>query len=377
MSKVYDCLVLGIGGVGSAALYYAARRGWRTLGVDRFSPGHARGSSHGRTRIIRQAYFEHPDYVPLLIDAYQLWRDLEEASGQQFFRRTGLLQIGDPQGTVIRGIRRSAEQHRLAIGEYTAAELQTRFPFFQCRDSDVGIFEENAGFLRVEESIAAWVGLAREQGAELLERAVVEGWSTGPTGFELQTSEGRVHARRLIVAAGAWTAQLVPELAGHLKVIAKHQHWFYIPDERATLQQACPVFFFETAQGYFYGFPDIDGQGCKMSEHSGGTPVTDPLTVSRQLDPGDLQRVQDFAQSHFATPPASHLKHSVCMYTMSPDEHFMVDVADPHMAFAAGLSGHGFKFAPLLGKSLVDLVDGRERDDMDFLRVKRFNDSLV
>ena len=374
MSKNYDCIVLGVGGIGSAAMYYAASQGWRVLGLDRFPIGHARGSSHGQTRIIRQAYFEHPDYVPLLKSTYELWDDLEKITGQSLFQRTGLLQVGNPQSSIIQGVKASAEEHALTVREFDNATLQDNFPLFHFRDDDVGVLEENAGFLRVEECVSTFAQAALEMGAELVEGVTIEGWDQGAAGYEVTTSQGRFFGRRLIIAAGAWAHQLMPELDRELRVIAKHQHWFRIPDERTRLDKGCPIFFFETAEGYFYGFPDIDGNGTKICEHSGGTPVENALEINREIDPVDLERVQHFAHHSLNCPRGIHHDHRVCMYTMSPDEHFIVDRADDQVAFACGLSGHGFKFAPVLGKALVQLLEGSPRADMDFLKLKRFND---
>ncbi len=373
MSKNYDCIVLGVGGIGSAAMYYAASQGWRVLGLDRFPIGHASGSSHGQTRIIRQAYFEHPDYVPLLQSTYQLWDDLEKTSGESLFQRTGLLQVGDSQGSIIQGVKASAEEHRLTVREFDNAALRKAFPLFNYRDVDVGVLEENAGFLRVEKCVSAFARAAQSQGADFIDGVTIEGWDRGAAGYEVTTSQGCFRGRRLIIAAGAWANQIMPDLRKRLRVIAKHQHWFRIPDERTQLEKGCPTFFFETEEGYFYGFPDIDGNGTKICEHSGGTPVENPLEINRDIDPLDLERVQHFAHHSLNCPRGIHHDHRVCMYTMSPDEHFMVDLADEQVAFACGLSGHGFKFAPVLGKALVQLLEGTPRADMDFLKLKRFN----
>lgn len=376
MSKVFDCMVLGTGGMGSAALYYAAKKGWRVLGLDRFPPGHDRGSSHGQTRIIRQAYFEHSDYVPMAMDAYQLWAALEQESERKLFEPTGLLQIGAPEGPIISGIRESAVRHELPLREYDTNQLREAFPLFNCRDGDVGLYEEVAGFLRVEDCVETFADLAKSHGAELMNDVSVTGWSDGSAGFEVATSDGVLRCHRLIITAGAWASVLLPDMIPDLRVIAKHQHWFQIADDRVSLAEGCPTFFFERDNGYFYGFPSLGDRGAKIAEHSGGVEVPDPLSVNRDLDIEDLSRVQDFVHSCFNSPRAIHKAHSVCMYTMSPDEHFIVDRAGPSLVFACGLSGHGFKFAPVIGQALVNLLDGSERDDMAFLRCNRFNDEL-
>lgn len=373
MNKIYDCIVLGVGGVGSAALYYAAAKGWNVLGIEQFSVVHALGSSHGQTRIIRQAYFEHPDYVPLLKSAYGLWEQFEKTVGRSLFQRTGLLEVGHPDGPIIGGIRRSANEHGLAIRELNARELKAAYPFFSARQDDVAIVEENAGFLRVEPCLESFVEAAQELGATVLENVVVDGWDDSDGVVTVSTSDGVFHAKRIILTAGPWANACLPSLQIELKVIAKHQHWFRFTDDRINLKNGCPTFFFETDEGYFYGFPDLDGRGAKICEHSGGVNVDDPLNIRREIDLQDLERVQNFCNQYLDFPRGIHQDHRVCMYTMSPDEHFIVDRVAENCVFACGLSGHGFKFIPVLGQALVEMLEGRSRADMDFLRVSRFN----
>lgn len=377
--KKYDCIVLGVGGVGSAALYFAAKQGWNVLGIDRFSPGHHRGSSHGTTRIIRQAYFEHPDYVPLVLDAYRLWDDFEKESGQNLFQRTGLLQVGNPEGPIIGGVQRCADEHGLPLRRFETEDLRRAYPLFNCREGDVGLFEEIAGFLRVEDCVSTFAKHAIQLGATIIDNATISEWrELSNDDFVVKTDQGDFCSSKLIISGGAWSHDLMPDLLLDLKVISKHQHWFRIDDPRCQLGEGCPTFFFETDEGYFYGFPGMDGDGNKVAEHSGGVAVPDPLNVDRELNTVDLQRVQNFVHEYFNAPRGVHSSHSVCMYTMSADEHFMIDTlpSNKRVAFACGLSGHGFKFTSLIGKSLVDMLEGQRRDDMDFLRVNRFNNAL-
>ena len=376
MQQHFDCAVIGTGGIGSAALYEAARRGWSVIGIDRFAPAHDRGSSHGQTRIIRQAYFEHPDYVPLVLDSYTAWAAIEQESGESLLEQTGLLQVGHPGGPVIEGVLRSSREHGLAVESLSVPQMESRFPGFRYPADSIGVYEPVAGFLRVETCVRTLIRLAVRQGAHLAEPDPVQGWQTGDDGrHRLSTRSGRVLvADRLIVTAGPWAPGLLSDHVPELRIIAKHQHWFDCHQPRLAREAGCPVFFFETDEGYFYGFPDFDGRGNKLAEHSGGHPVSDPTTVDRNPDPGDLQRVSRFLTRHLLASHPRHSGHSVCMYTMSPDEHFIVDTIDPSgtIAVACGMSGHGFKFAPVLGQALVDMLDGRFRPDMEFLRLTRF-----
>lgn len=379
--KIYDCIVVGTGAVGSAALYYAAKKGWSVVGLDRFPIAHARGSSHGKTRIIRQAYFEHPNYVPLLKKAYQIWHELEMHCDQCLFERTGLLQVGPSDGPIIGGIRQSAREHGLPIVEFDSKQLGERFPLFHVPCEHVGLFEEVAGFLHVERCVEAMTMAATSIGAELVHGVSVLGWNRAGD-FQVTTDQATFRGKRLIFCPGAWAEELLGEQLKNrgvpLKVIRKHQHWFQLEDDRATLAANCPTFFFETQEGYFYGFPAIDDEGgVKLAEHSGEDVVTDPLNINRDLDQLDLSRVQHFMHQYFNSPRGVHINHSVCMYTMTADEHFIVDILDNEglIAVACGMSGHGFKFAPLIGKNLVRLLEGQREPDMEFLSLGRFNGS--
>ncbi len=376
--KTYDCIVLGTGGIGSAAAYFAARRGWSVLGLDRFPPAHARGSSHGRTRIIRQAYYEHPNYVPLALEAYRLWSELEQAANRKLVFQTGLLQVGDPDGDVVRGVSRSAREHQLPIERLTAEQVRQRWPVFNVPAGHVGLYETVAGYLPVETCVETMLSAAASLGAQLQHGVTVVGWSAENERCLVETDRETYSGRRLIICPGAWASNLVPGIGELLRVVRKHQHWFQIADERFALQAGFPTFLFETDDGFIYGFPQIDERGVKLAEHTRGETVEDPLSVDRSLDAEDLQRVQRFAAEYFNAPNPVHSDHSVCMYTMSPDEHFIVDMCDQHppVAFACGMSGHGFKFAPVFGQYLVQLVDGQPRSDLDFLRSGRFANTL-
>jgi sarcosine oxidase len=369
----YDAIVLGTGGVGSAAAFHLARRGLRVLGLDRFAPGHDRGSSHGETRIIRQAYFEHVDYVPLLLRAYELWRELEQAAGQPLLHQVGLLQIGPAEGAVISGVLRSARQHGLKVDELSPGEIRERFPAFHVPAGLTGVFEPTAGYLRVEQCVLAHVAMARQHGAEF-RTATVRSFRRDGSGVAVELESGEeLQAAKLVVTAGPWAPQFLADLGIPLVVRRKHVYWFAPAAE--TLAADCPTFLYELPGGVFYGFPVIDALGLKVAEHSGGQSVADPLDDPRRLDEGDLLRVRDFVDNHVAGGAGKLVRHSVCFYTMSPDEHFLVDrhPAMPQVVFAAGLSGHGFKFTSVLGEALADLaLHGTSPLPIAHLAINRF-----
>jgi len=372
---IYDAIVIGTGGVGSAALYHLARRGASVLGLDRFSPGHDRGSSHGQTRIIRKAYFEHPDYVPLLDRAYELWAELEQGRSEPLYHQTGLLQVGPADGLVLPGVLESAREHDLPVESLTAAEVTERFPGFVVPEALSAVFEEQAGYLLVEESVMAHIEHARRHGAELRTGRPVTRWQSSGDTVVVETETDRFEARNLIVTAGAWAARLLANLDLELEVQRKHLHWYANAEPNYRSARGAPIFLYEVPAGIFYGFPQIDDFGVKVAEHTGGEPVADPSSLDRSLDEQDQLRVEQFLKFHLPGVSAISTRHEACMYTMSPDEHFIVD-RHPHrdnVLFAAGLSGHGFKFTPVLGEILADLAhDGETSYPYEFLKLHRF-----
>jgi sarcosine oxidase len=370
----YDAIVLGAGGVGSAAMWQLAKRGLRVLGIDRFHPPHDRGSSHGQTRIIRQAYFEHADYVPMLLECYRLWEELEASAGRELKRETGLLQVGPRGGVVVSGVLNAAGRHGLGVDQLTAADIEQRWPAFRVPPELVGVFERRAGLLHVEQCVEACLDAARNHSAELLTDVEVKEW-TADDDIVVRTTAGEFRTARLIVTAGAWAGQVLAELGIQLSVRRKSLLWYGAKDGSTHADAGLPCYLFELPHGVFYGFPAIDDRGVKVAEHSGGNIVDDPARVDRALHETDHARVDAFVRVHLPAVEARSSAHAVCLYTMSPDEHFIVDrhPLDPRIVFAAGLSGHGFKFTPVLGRVLTELaIDGRTDMPVDFLSLSRF-----
>ncbi len=371
----YDAIVLGTGGVGAAALYELARRGRRAIGIDRFNPPHDRGSTHGHTRVIRQAYFEHPNYVPLLVESYRLWRELEQKAGQRLLHQIGLTQIGPADGVVVPGVLRAAEEHRLPIERLTAAEVRQRWPGIHVDDDLAGVYEPAAGYLLVENCVQSHLDAARAAGAELLAETEVVAWSVDGPEIRVRTTNDEIAAERLIITAGAWASQMLLGLKHRLIVRRKSLFWFAANSAEYDVNSGFPVFLFELPEGVFYGFPKLDARGVKFAEHSGGRAVHDPLVVDRTIDPAEQRRLVDVLSRCLPGVSRDVTDHSVCLYTMSPDEHFIVDRHPQHenVVFAAGLSGHGFKFAPVLGRALADLaLDGGSELPIGFLSLARF-----
>ncbi len=357
----YDLIVLGTGGIGSAALFHAAHRGLSCLGLDRFPPAHDRGSSHGESRLIRLSYFEHPNYVPLLRRSYALWDALDPA----LLTRSGILYAGPAEGETVRGVLASARQHKLVVNDVDPRD----FPQFMIPDGACALFEPDAGWLPVEDCIRAHLASALRHGAEHRWGESIEGWQERDAGIQVITDRASYSADRLVIAGGAWSSQLLAALNLPLTVTRKHLHWFDCDDQR--YQQG---FFIELPHGQFYGFPAKDGR-LKLAEHSGGEPIDDPLDARRERDPADDARIDDFVANHLPGVKPVRLDHASCFYTMTPDADFIVDhyPGSERVAFAAGLSGHGFKLAPALGELLVDRVTGTESEfDTAFIAMRPF-----
>jgi sarcosine oxidase len=372
--QTYDVIVLGAGGVGSAALAELARRGVRAVGIDRFDPPHDQGSSHGQSRVIRQAYFEHPNYVPLLKESYRLWRELEAATGQKLFHEVGLLEVGPADGVVVPGVLRAAAEHDLAVERVSAAEIEHRWPGLQVSDDLVGVIEQNAGYLLVEDCVAANLKIAQAAGASLMTNTVVHNWRVDGGGVHVRTDAGEISAGKLIITAGAWASSVLEQALPPLSARRKSLFWFAADSPQFDAESGFPVYLFELPSGVFYGFPRLEGR-MKVAEHSGGATIADPANVDRAIDFAEQQRVTTFLADHLPDVSLSVTNHAVCLYTMSPDEHFIVDRHPQHanVVFAAGLSGHGFKFTPVLGHALADIaLGGTSPLPIDFLSLQRF-----
>ena len=370
----YDMIVAGLGGIGSAAASHLARRGLRVLGLDRFPPAHDRGSSHGRTRMIRQAYFEHPDYVPLVLRAYQLWSELEARRRTKLYHEVGLLQIGAADGVVVPGVLQSARQHGLDVESLSVAQIRDRFPGFRVEEPLAGVFEARAGYLTVEACVQAHLDDAAEAGAELRTGEAIRGWNVTNDSVRVETDQGSYSAGRLVVAAGAWASQLLAEVGLPLVVRRKPQYWYLPTSDDYSARHGCPAFLFERGEAIFYGFPQIGPEGVKVAEHTGGSVVTDPLALTRDVDRADQGRVEDFLRQCMPGVSMQLTGHAACMYTLTPDQDFVLDRHPKHaqVVFVAGLSGHGFKFAPVLGQALAELaVDGTTNLPIGFLAAAR------
>ncbi|MBS0262708.1 MAG: N-methyl-L-tryptophan oxidase [Planctomycetes bacterium] len=383
MIETYDVIVLGVGGFGSSAMYHLARQNCRVLGIDRFHIAHDRGSSHGETRIIRKAYFEHPDYVPLLQRAYVLWDDLQRECGQTLLHKVGLFIAGKADCDSVSGTLKAARLHHLPVDQLDVGEARRRFPGYAFPEDWAVVFEADAGYLNVENCVTAHVAAACRRGANVRTGETVLAWESDGHSVVVRTDRGVYSAGRLVITPGAWAQPILnlPKAANgrpgwwdHLKVLRKVLCWFPA-DPVYDVDRGNSTFFFETPVGQFYGFPRLDGQTVKMAEHTGGLTVTDPLAVDRDLQPSDLPRLVEFAREFMPRLGIQPLRHAVCLYTMTPDGHFCIGRHPEwsNVAIGAGFSGHGFKFTGVLGEVLSDLVlTGQAAVPVDFLTPRKW-----
>ncbi len=371
MPQPFDVIVAGLGAMGSAAACHLARRGQRVLGLDRFTPPHTYGSSHGQTRIIREAYFEHPIYVPMVRRAYELWDELARHTRTDLFRQTGGLMIGRPDSIVVTGARRSARTHGLPHEVLNAAEIRRRFPALRPDDDMNAVLEPRAGILFPERCVTAHLAQAREHGAALRFDEPVISWEAEGDGVKVSTSQGDYRAGQLVLSAGAWINSLLPGLTLPFQVERQVLFWFDAPRSPALFApECCPIHLWQfDGQHFFYGFPDL-GDGVKVACHHDGE-FTSPDQVRREVAPDEVESMRRILRRFLPDADGPLRSATVCLYTNTPDEHFWIDrhPAHPQVLLASPCSGHGFKFSSAIGEILADLVcDGRSRFDLSLFR---------
>ena len=377
----YDVIVVGVGSMGSAAVHTLAARGLRVLGLENFGPAHDQGSAHGGSRIIRQAYFEGPEYVPLLRRAFEGWRELAEQSGRDLIRLCGGIYLGDPENPVVTGSRAAAALYGLPHEVLDAGEIRFRFPTMLPPDHAVGVYEPNAGYVLPEETVLAGVDLARRHGAVLHFDEPVTGWRATPDGgVEVNTATARYGASRLVLTPGAWTPRLLP---GGAPILVERQifYWFE-PDFTAgapyeSYTDGHPIYIEETdGNGLLYGFPMIDGPdgGLKLAFYRQNIGFTTPEAIDRTVHPDEVDAMRRRALQLFPQLTGPLVKAATCMYASAPDDHFVIGRLDgmPQVVVACGFSGHGFKFVPVVGEIVADLVQtGTTAHDIKLFDIER------
>lgn len=371
--QVYDQIVIGVGGMGSAATYELARRGQRVLALEQFGVPNELGSSAGATRIFRFAYFEHPSYVPLMRLSFERWQALARDSGESLLAVTGGLDIGLPSGRVVSGSKEACRVHGLTHEVLSAGEVARRHPAWRLPSEFEAIYQRDAGFLSADRAILAHATLARRLGADVRENEAVTSWKATGDRVEVQTVKGRYEAGALVLAAGAWTGKLLKSLQSHAIPQRQVVGWF----ETGTDQfkpAAFPVFILDCpVKGNFYGFPECAGEGFKVGKFRHLGENVDPDLIDRRITAAD-EAALTWCGRYLSSPMGRAISFKTCMFVNSPDEHFIVDVlpGQRNVVVAAGFSGHGFKFCSGIGDILADLAVGAStRHDTRLFAISR------
>ena len=381
----YDVIVVGLGAMGSAAAYSLAARGQRVLGIEQFTPAHSLGSSHGGTRIVRKSYFEKPDYVPLLMRAYQLWDELSATFGTQLFTRCGALMLGAPDSAVVSGTLASARRWGLPHEVLDSAGLRAKYPQFALPEDQLAVYEADAGFVKPEVTVLANLELAADAGAELRFDTVVEQVELGPGGVHLTAGGEELHAPRVVIATGAWAGRLAGLDAYPVQAQRQTVHWLRPQTSVADFDpEVFPVYLwsFPVAPGAdrleVYGFPHQPGdEGIKAAfYHDWLYPDVDPDTMQRTVSEAECRALRQVLAPALPALDGDCVTGQACLYPSTPDDDFLLGIhpgLSGRVVLALGFAGHGFKFVPVVGEIVADLViDGSTRHDIGFLSPERF-----
>jgi sarcosine oxidase len=380
----FDVIVVGLGAMGSATAYQLSKRNKKVLGLEAFTPAHDKGSSHGESRIIRQAYFEDPAYVPLVLRAYELWDQLQKESQEDILSITGGLAIGPPLGRLVTGCLKSAAEHSLGHDMFDSKEMRRCFPQFALADDEVAFYEKKAGYLKPEECIRQHLRGASKRGADLRFEEPVLSWTASQSGdgVSVTTAKQTYKARALVITVGPWFAEFVPGVSMPVVVSRRVMFWLKpLSHPSAFNSGVFPIFLWEPEGGsLFYGFPRISEAGHpKVAIHSGNEECT-PSTIDRVIHPRDEMAIRSAIRARIPALNGEVSHAATCMYTMTPDEHFIIDRHPnyPQVSLAAGFSGHGFKFSSVVGEILSDLATIQETSsDIALFSGSRFRQQVA
>ncbi len=361
--------VVGCGAMGAAAAWRLTKRGAEVVAFDRYSPPHDRGSTHGESRITRTAYLEGAFYVPLLQETFPMWRELEAETGPGLLTMTGLLTIGKPKSHAVEAIVGAARQHKLELSVLAAAEVRKRYPGHVLADDEVAVLDPQAGFVRPEKAVEA---MAR--GVEVRRNVAVTSVEPRSGGVDVVTAGGTERFDAAVIAAGSWMRELVPMLP--VTVERQVTVWFALQSgAESFLPERFPVWLREgTPEGVVYGFPTLDGASVKLGRHHGGEAAA-PEAVRRPVSDADLDPLRLFVTKYLRGVTRRAVRSATCLYTNTPDENFIVDLLPDtqRVVVLSVCSGHGFKFAPVMGDVAADLLlDGGTHRDISRFSLKRF-----
>ena len=376
MSNNYDCIVLGVGAMGSSTVYdLAAKRGQKVLGLEKFNIPHAEGSSHGVNRVIRLAYYEDPSYVPLMRRAYELWEEIEEVAGEKLLYRIGSIDAAPAGHEVFEGSLESCLVHDIPHEVLNHDQVNQRFPGYRMPRGHMALLQQDGGFLLAERSIVAYVNASLAAGAEIHARESVLSWEPTGDGVLVRTDRAEYTAEKLVITAGAWTAGMVPSLAELTVPERQVLAWLQPEDPMLFTPENFPVFNAYFDEGRYYGFPVFGIPGFKIGKYHHLEEVTDPDHMGKGVTREDEEILRSATAKYFPKANGNVMTMATCMFTNSPDEHFIIGVLPnhPQVSVAAGFSGHGFKFASVVGEIMGDLATrGETRHDIELLRLDRF-----
>jgi sarcosine oxidase len=367
--------IIGLGATGSAALYQLARRGVQVIGIEQYAIGHDRGSSHGPTRIIRLAHYENAAYVPLMRRAYELWGELESAANQKFITTTGIIQIGAADAQIVKDTLIAADKHDLHPEILDARSVMRRHPAFRLPENFQAVWQPDGGFLEAAKALEASLRMAVEAGAQIRTSEKVVAIEPRPQGVRVKTDQADIAADAAIVAGGPWMGELVPELNLPLRVTRQVVGWFEPNDAALFSQDRFPVFILETEHGQHYGFPAYGRMGVKIARHHHLEEVVEPDACDRTVTAKDEAAIRAPLADYLPAANGRLLSAETCRYTMTPDGTFIIDAMPglPHVVITSPCCGHGFKFSPVVGEILADLVTrGSTRHDIEQFRLRRF-----
>ncbi len=373
--RSYDVAVVGLGAMGSAALYAIAQRGRSVIGIERFEPGHRFGSSYGESRIIRMAYYEDPAYVPLLRLAYRAWESLECHTGENILTITGILEAGIEGSSLVEGSLRSARQHDIPHEVLLPGEVNKRFPAFSIPPDWQCVFQPDAGILQPEKAINLFVKAASELGATVASGTRVKSVRAVGDHVEVHLESGEtIEAGSVVLAVGPWMQDLVPELGSKMRLTRQPLMWFEPLIRQLVQPPTMPVFFFDTPDDLIYGFPDFRGSGVKVASHLSGGELTDADETRAEVSDEEKAHLKSMIDRFVPAAAGAVRQTHVCIYTRSSDEHFVLGLhpSASQIVLASPCSGHGFKFASIFGEILADLAMTRATDKpIDFFQPNR------
>ena len=383
MPTSFDIIVIGVGSMGSAACYYLSKGGYKVLGLEQFDITHEFGSHAGQSRIIRKAYFEHPDYVPLLERAYRNWETLEWETDKQVYYKTGLLYAGKPDNEIITGVERSAGLYNIDLDQLNIAAAADQFPPFKFPEDFEILFEPEAGFITPEKAIRLYARQAKQNGVIIQSNEKVINWEREGANIIVRTDKDSYQCNKLIITAGAWAGKMIPGLADKIKVTRQFVAWIKTKnDDQFELNKfPCWMIGDDVKHGCYYGFPLLDTEkfgepaGLKLAHHF-PFQTTDPDNVNRQPTEVDIENLKYCLNKYLPGVFDSILHTKICLYANSPDENFIIDQLpgyEENVSIACGFSGHGFKFASVVGEILADLsINGKTDLPIKFLNANRF-----